>query len=1126
MIRPAAKHTLEFLGGAVAVFALGAGVLAFKLASGPVSLKFMAPTFAALLKQGVGGGYGFEVADAELSWSQKAGAVALSLKGVNLYDHSGLLVAGVPELDVGLSLDGLQHGLLAPTRVSLQKASILIERNPDGAFSIGAAQASSASTQGSVLPFLLDSVFAPPSKRNVASYLSEVVVEDADLTVVDRRTGITVRAPDARLKLSRTEHGFGGSLEATAAVADERVQVSLKGSFDLKGQTGAIDASFSPVRLSHLAPLSNFYATFAPLDMPIGGKAHLDLGKNALITRADLKLAASGGRVVAAGKADKAVAVQSAAFEGTYWPESGEVSIDALKFQAGADRGDFKGRARLRTAPGTPVRVTGMSFAVTGKDVALVWPGRFPDPIAIDNLAAEADVTFGPAWRADIKAAKVAFGPTRLEVSGMVAAGAGSPAMKLEGLVTDFNAGEIERYWPQGVAFHARNWVTRHVEGGRITKGVLTVNAPAGAFAAEHVSDDALKFDFRIEDAQSTYFGALPPLRGASGQATLTPNTFDLRIEAASILGTRFNSGRVTIPQLGVRESPILVEASGVGRIEEILSILNHDPLNLITKYGLKPDEITGDASLNMALSVPQESADAEAGLKFTVTAKGEHVTLPKVGKRIAVDSGTLDIKITEVGLEGSGRVALNGAPADIVWREKFHGKSATPSEFTVHTVLDEEARVALGYDTGTSLTGPVTVDLAARGRGPKVKSVDAKFDLTRSTISLSEFGWTKQAGAAAKVNVAVTVDGDGAINAKQVRALGQGIDISGSARLAGDGKLLAANFPRFHLDGLVDVALSSERNPTDGLVIKLDGPFLRLGPILKDAAEKGDGKMKTPWRLEASLEKALLRNAVETRDLRATVASSGSTLKALDARGRFADGMEFSANLSDIGDERRMVVESTDAGRLISGVTGIKSIVGGRLSLNARIAEAGRPAPKPVHGKTPAGIEGSMRVDDFKVVDTPLLARLLTIGSLQGLSDLLNGEGIQFARLQVPFWMEGGAIGIEDARAAGPAIGITLQGVINRKAETTELNGSIVPAYTLNSALGSVPVLGPLLISRQGEGIFGFTYSVTGAMDEPRVMVNPLSALAPGFLRRLFELGDTQAGNARPGARPAATPQ
>ncbi len=226
------------------------------------------------------------------------------------------------------------------------------------------------------------------------------------------------------------------------------------------------------------------------------------------------------------------------------------------------------------------------------------------------------------------------------------------------------------------------------------------------------------------------------------------------------------------------------------------------------------------------------------------------------------------------------------------------------------------------------------------------------------------------------------------------------------------------------------------------------------------------------------------------------------------------------------------MTIEAADAGHLVEGLTGFKSILGGKLSLNAKMTDAGAApdaagAPT-VAAATPAahsGMEGALRIDDFKIVNAPLLARLLTVGSLQGLGDLLNGQGIEFTRLQAPFWMENGSIGIEDARASGPAIGITLQGVIDRKKSATDLNGTIVPAYTLNSALGSVPVLGPLLISRKGEGLFGFTYNVSGDIADPRLTVNPLSALAPGFLRRLFELGDAQAGDARPSARVDAAP-
>jgi len=105
----------------------------------------------------------------------------------------------------------------------------------------------------------------------------------------------------------------------------------------------------------------------------------------------------------------------------------------------------------------------------------------------------------------------------------------------------------------------------------------------------------------------------------------------------------------------------------------------------------------------------------------------------------------------------------------------------------------------------------------------------------------------------------------------------------------------------------------------------------------------------------------------------------------------------------------------------------------------------------------------------------------------------------------------------LREARASGPALGVTVSGLIDLENEELDLNGVVVPAYGINSILGAVPVIGDIFVSRRGEGIFALTYSVDGPFAETRVFVNPLSALAPGFLRRLFEPVNT--AEARPGA-------
>ena len=142
---------------------------------------------------------------------------------------------------------------------------------------------------------------------------------------------------------------------------------------------------------------------------------------------------------------------------------------------------------------------------------------------------------------------------------------------------------------------------------------------------------------------------------------------------------------------------------------------------------------------------------------------------------------------------------------------------------------------------------------------------------------------------------------------------------------------------------------------------------------------------------------------------------------------------------------------------------------------------------------------------DDFLYRDVPALGRLLSVASLSGVGALLNGEGLPFARFDVPFTLRDRRLEFENARAVGSEVGLTAEGLIDFGADNIEIRGTIVPAYTLNSLLGNIPILGDILTGGKGSGIFAATFRMNGAIAEPKVSVNPLAALAPGFLRNLF---------------------
>jgi len=193
----------------------------------------------------------------------------------------------------------------------------------------------------------------------------------------------------------------------------------------------------------------------------------------------------------------------------------------------------------------------------------------------------------------------------------------------------------------------------------------------------------------------------------------------------------------------------------------------------------------------------------------------------------------------------------------------------------------------------------------------------------------------------------------------------------------------------------------------------------------------------------------------------------------------------------------RRLTITGTNAGALARTTGLFDDAVGGGLLVSAslRDSEVG-----PV-------IDGRMEITDLRVTSASSLTRVLTLASLTGLLEVMNGEGLSFAQADVPFRFHDGLLEIIDARAFGPSLGITLDGEINGDADEISMFGTLVPAYTINSVLGEIPIIGTLLVGREGEGVFALTYGISGPVEEPVITVNPLSALAPGFLRNFFAI-------------------
>ena len=146
------------------------------------------------------------------------------------------------------------------------------------------------------------------------------------------------------------------------------------------------------------------------------------------------------------------------------------------------------------------------------------------------------------------------------------------------------------------------------------------------------------------------------------------------------------------------------------------------------------------------------------------------------------------------------------------------------------------------------------------------------------------------------------------------------------------------------------------------------------------------------------------------------------------------------------------------------------------------------------------------LKIYDFKLKELPLLTKILTLASLQGIADILSGEGIRFDEFEMNFKNKGKLMTIDEIYAIGPAISILMEGYVE-KDELISLRGTLVPATTINKFIGSLPVLGKILVgSKTGEGVFGVSFKIKGPPKKLETSVNPIKTLTPRFITRTLE--------------------
>ena len=244
--------------------------------------------------------------------------------------------------------------------------------------------------------------------------------------------------------------------------------------------------------------------------------------------------------------------------------------------------------------------------------------------------------------------------------------------------------------------------------------------------------------------------------------------------------------------------------------------------------------------------------------------------------------------------------------------------------------------------------------------------------------------------------------------------------------------------------------------------------------------------------KIRIDLQKVYLDKKNFLNDLITKIDINNYEITNIDLNSFFEDGQNFTFTIRKKDDLKVTTLFSSRAKPLVKNYKFIKGFEGGSLDFNS------------INNGNET--KSTIRIYDFKLQQLPVLTKLLTLASLQGIADLLSGEGIRFNEFEMNFSTTKNLIKIEEIYAIGPAISVLMEGYVEKN-KLISLRGTLVPATTLNKTIGSIPFIGDILVGKKtGEGVFGVSFKIKGPPGKLQTTVNPIKTLTPRFITRTLE--------------------
>ncbi len=261
---------------------------------------------------------------------------------------------------------------------------------------------------------------------------------------------------------------------------------------------------------------------------------------------------------------------------------------------------------------------------------------------------------------------------------------------------------------------------------------------------------------------------------------------------------------------------------------------------------------------------------------------------------------------------------------------------------------------------------------------------------------------------------------------------------------------------------------------------------------LLKSKKDDKEKFFNKNFKLRIDIKKVFLDRNNIINNLKGNISFMDNEIAQLNLNSEFSNKQSIKFTIKKSKNEKITTLFSKEAKPLVDRYKFIKGFSEGELDFYSV--------------KKNNETQSTLKIYNFKLKELPALTKILTLASLQGIADLLSGEGIRFNEFEMNFSNKKDLMTIDEIYAIGPAISVLVEGYIE-KDDLISLRGTLVPATTLNKTISSIPLIGDILVGKKvGEGVFGVSFKIKGPPSNLETTVNPIKTLTPRFITRTLE--------------------